>query len=51
MKTYTVTVNSEQVSQFNTEAEAYKAYSNLVLLMPATEVDIVEAFIEERGTV
>ncbi len=49
MKMYNVTVNGVTVSTFETELEAYNAYSTLVNLLSSSEVEVDEYIREERG--
>lgn len=48
MKVYNVQVGDRVVATSERQAEAYKFYADLVLLMPSSEIQVTESVKEER---
>ena len=49
MKTYNVMLGKEVASIYETYLEAFEAKTVLEVLMPFSQIDVVESFVEERG--
>lgn len=49
MKTYNIQINNKVVSTHEKQLDAYNAYSSLILLMPSSNIQVIEGVKEERG--
>lgn len=48
MKTYNVVIDDKVVANTDHEATAYRFYDDLIMLMPSSDIKVVDAVREER---
>ena len=50
MKVYNVTIDNKVVATSELESSAYRFYDDLILLMPSSNIKVIESFVEERSS-